>query len=106
MAKQPLNKEHAAQARHAIASCGLDTQQDLVTSISDLLVDLAHLCDAESIDFIERVKKAINTWTVERIDPTSIADGPVVEIYIGSEGLPPAPNRVKRPSKRDKSRPA
>ena len=60
----------------------------------------------KSIDFVERVKKAINAWQVERIDPTSIADGPVVEIYIGTEGLPPKPKPVKRPDKRKKSRPA
>ena len=76
------------------------------TSISDLLVDLAHLCDAEGVDFIERVKKAINTWVVERIDPTSVATGPTVEIVIGTDGLPPQPKPVKRPTKRDKSRPA
>jgi len=106
MAKQPINKEHAAQARHAIASCGFDPQQDLATSISDLLVDLAHLCDAEDIDFIERVKKAINTWQLDRIDPMSIASGPAIEIVIGTEGLPEKPKPAKRPSKRDKSRPA
>ena len=106
MAKQPLNKEHAAQARHAIASCGFDPHQDLATSVSDLLVDLAHLCDAEGIDFIERAKKAINTWAVERIDPASVAGGPTVDIIIGTEGLPPPPAPVKRPAKRDKTRPA
>ena len=75
-------------------------------SVKDLLVDLGHLCDAEGIDFVERVKKALNTWSVERIDPASVADGPVVEIYIGAEGLPPQPKPVKRPDKRTKSRPA
>ncbi len=103
---KPMNKEHADKARKAIAACEFDPEQDLSTSVSDLLVDLAHLCDAEELDFAERVKKAINTWQVERIDPTSIADGPVVEIYIGTEGLPPKPKPVKRPDKRKKSRPA
>jgi hypothetical protein len=36
----------------------------------------------------------------------SVAEGPVVEIYIGTEGLPPLPKPVKRPDKRKKSRPA
>ncbi|MGC1585993.1 MAG: hypothetical protein WA791_09845, partial [Rhodomicrobium sp.] len=102
----PMNEEHAGKARKAIAACDFDPHQDIATSVSDLLVDLAHLCDAEAIDFVERVKKAINAWQVERIDPTSIADGPVVEIYIGTEGLPPKPKPLKRPDKRKKSRPA
>jgi hypothetical protein len=103
---KPLNQEHADQARKAIAACEFDPHQDLSTSVSDLLVDLAHLCDAEGVDFVERVKKAINTWQVERIDPTSVADGPAVEIIIGAEGLPTEPKPAKRPGKRDKTRPA
>ncbi|MGO9546855.1 MAG: hypothetical protein ACLPPF_18920 [Rhodomicrobium sp.] len=103
---KPLNEEHAAKARKAIAVCNFDPHQDLPTSVKDLLVDLGHLCDAEDIDFVESVKKALNAWQVERIDPTSVADGPVVEIYIGTEGLPPKPKPVKRPDKRKKSRPA
>ncbi len=99
-----MNKEHAAKARKAIKVCEFDPEQDLVTSVKDLLVDLGHLCDAERIDFVETVKKALNAWQVERIDPASIADGPVVEIYIGAEGLPPKPKPVKRPAKHTKSR--
>ncbi|MGO9475969.1 MAG: hypothetical protein ACLPWS_21575 [Rhodomicrobium sp.] len=101
-----MNGEHASKARDAIAACKFDPHQDVATSIKDLLVDIGHLCDAENIDFAERVTKAINSWAVERIDPTSVADGPVVEIYIGTEGLPPKPKPVKRPGKRKKSRPA
>jgi hypothetical protein len=103
---KPLNEEHAAKARKAIAACAFDPHQDLATSVKDLLVDLGHLCDASTIDFVEIVKKALNAWQVERIDPTSVADGPVVEIYIGTEGLPPKPKPLKRPDKRKKSRPA
>ena len=102
----PSIKNMPPRRAKRIAACDFDPHQDLATSITDLLVDLAHLCDAEDIDFVERVKKAINAWQVERIDPTSIADGPVVEIYIGTEGLPPKPKPVKRPDKRKKSRPA
>jgi hypothetical protein len=101
-----MNKEHAEKARKAIAACNFDAEQDLAASVKDLLVDLAHLCDAERIDFVERVKKALNSWQVERIDPTSVADGPAVEITIGTEGLPPPPQPVTRPDKRKKSRPA
>ncbi len=101
-----MNGEHAGKARDAIAACKFDPHQDVATSIKDLLVDIGHLCDAENIDFAERVKKSINTWAVERIDPMSVADGPVVEIYIGTEGLPPKPEPIKRPGKRKKSRPA
>ncbi len=101
-----MNLEHAAKARAAITACKFDPQQDVASSVKDLLVDLGHLCDTENIDFVERVQKALNAWAVERIDPTSIADGPVVEIYIGAEGLPPKPTPIKRPDKRKKSRPA
>jgi len=103
---KPLNHEHADKARKAIAACEFDPHQEVATSVKDLLVDLGHLCDAEEIDFAEMVKKALNTWSVERIDPMSVADGPVVEIYIGTEDLPPKPKPVKRPDKRKKSRPA
>ena len=98
---KPLNQEHAEKARKALAACDFDPHQDLATSVSDLLVDLAHFCDAEDIDFVERVKKAINAWQVERIDPTSVAGGPVVEIYIGTEGLPPPP-KPKPPRRRSR----
>jgi len=101
-----MNRDHAAKARKAIAACDFDPLTDLKDSIKDILVDVAHLCDAEGIDFVERVQKAINTWAVERIDPLSLADGPAVEITIGTEGLPEPPEPVKRPSKRKKSRPA
>ncbi len=101
-----MNRDHAAKARKAIAACDFDPLTDLKDSIKDILVDVAHLCDAEGIDFVERVQKAINTWVVERIDPLSLADGPTVEITIGTEGLPEPPEPVKRPGKRDKSRPA
>ncbi len=90
MAK-PLNEEHADKARKAITACDFDPHQDLPTSIKDLLVDLGHLADAEGLDYVELVKKAINSWQVERIDPNSLADGPSVEITIGTEGLPPPP---------------
>ncbi len=101
-----LNKEHAEQARHAIAACGFDPKKDLKDAIKDILVDIGHLCDAENIGFVDALKRALNTWAVERIDPDSLADGPAVEITIGAEGLPPQPKPGKRPSKRDKSRPA
>ena len=101
-----VNKEHADRARQAIAACGFDPETDLKDTIKDILVDVGHLCDAENIDFVAALKRAINTWAVERIDPESLADGPAVEISIGTEGLPPKPKPVKRPSKRKKSRPA
>ncbi len=84
-----MNEEHAAKARKAIAACGFDPHQDLKDSVKDILVDIGHLCDAENIDFVTALKRAINSWAVERIDPTSVADGPTVEVVIGS-GRPAA----------------
>ncbi len=106
MAKPPLNQEHADNARRAIAACNFDPQTALKDTIKDILVDIGHLCDAENIDFVMALKRAINSWAVERIDPGSLSGGPIVEITIGAEGIPPAPKPGKRPSKRDKSRPA
>jgi hypothetical protein len=100
------NKDHADKARNAIAACDFGPGQDLDTSIKDLLVNLAHLSDAENINFVETVQKALKIWQVERIDPNSLAEGPVVEIYIGTEGLPDQPKSAPRPPKPKKSRPA
>ena len=101
-----MNKEHADTARQAIAACDFDPLTDLKDTVKDILVAIGHLCDAENIDFVAALKRAINTWSVERIDPESVFDGPNVEITIGTQGLPPAPEKAKRPSKRSKSRPA
>ncbi len=103
---KPVNTEHADTARRAIAACDFTPDQDIDTSVSDLLADLAHLCDAENLDFVAIATRAIRHWQVERIDPQSVAEGPVVEIYIGKEGLPSPPKPAKRPDKRKKSRPA
>ena len=69
MAKPPLNQEHADQARRAIAACNFDPHTALKDTVKDILVDFGHLCDAENIDFVMALKRAINTWAVERIDP-------------------------------------
>ena len=102
--RKSLNQEHADNAKKAIAACAFDPDQDLTTSVSDLLVDLAHLCDAEKLEFVEIVTRAIRHWQVERIDPTSVLEGPVVEIYVGKQGLPPPPQPKRRPSKPKKVR--
>ncbi len=104
MPKPSLNEEHANNARRAIAACNYDPHTALKDTVKDILVDIGHLCDAENIDFVVVLKRAINTWAVERIDPHSAVGGPIVEIVIGTEGLPEKPKPVKRPSKRDKSR--
>jgi hypothetical protein len=106
MAKPPLNQEHADNARRAIAACNFDPHTVLKDTIKDILVDIGHLCDAENIDFVAALKRALNTWAVERIDPHSVLGGPIVEIIIGTEGLPEKPKPVRRPTRRDKSRPA
>jgi len=99
-------KTRAAEASAALAARGAAQGDDLPTSIQDLVCDLGHLCDENKLDFVDILTRAIRHWQIERIDPTSMAPGPVVEIYIGTEGLPPKPEPVKRPNKRKKSRPA
>jgi hypothetical protein len=101
-----MNSGHASSARQALAACNFDPHQEFADSVKEILVNIGHLCDAENIDFRAALERAIRHWQVERIDPASVLDGPVVEIFIGEEGLPPDPKPVKRPSKHDKSRPA
>ena len=104
---KPLNQEHADNGAQSNRRLRVRPRSgSSTTSVCDLLVDLAHLCDAESLEFVEIVTRAIRHWQVERIDPASVLEGPVVEIYIGKEGLPPKPKPNKRPDKRKKSRPA
>ncbi len=83
------NEKQAAQARRAIAACDFEPQRELKDSVKEALVNIGHLCDAENIDFIVALKRAINSWAVERIEPRSLLGGPIVEIIIGTEGLPP-----------------
>ena len=99
-------KTRAAEALATLAARGKTEDDDLPTSIQDLVCDLGHLSDESGLDFVAILTRAIRHWQVERIDPASVAEGPVVEIYIGTEGLPPKPEPVKRPGKRKKSRPA
>ena len=100
---KPINEDRADQARKAIAAWAIEKEQSLGLLISEFLTDLGHLCDAEGVDFVERVQKALRSWSVERIDPTSVAEGPVVEIYIGTEGLPPKPESEEAAQQAEKS---
>jgi hypothetical protein len=99
-------KTRAAEALAALAARGAAPSDDLPTSIQNLVCDLGHLSDDNKLDFVAILTRALRHWQVERIDPASVAEGPVVEIYIGTEGLPPKPKPAKRPNKRRKSRPA
>ena len=99
-------KTRAAEAQAALAARGAAQGDDLLTSIQDLVCDLGHLSDENKLDFVDILTRAIRHWQIERIDPMSMAPGPVVEISIGTEGLPPKPEPVKRPNRRKKSRPA
>jgi hypothetical protein len=99
-------KTRAAEALAALAARGAAQGDDLPTSIQDLVCDLGHLSDDNNLDFVAILTRALRHWQVERIDPASVAEGPVVEIYIGAEGLPPKPKPAKRPNKHKKSRPA
>ena len=103
-------KTRAAEALAALAARGAAQGDDLPTTISGprspISRDLGHLSDDNKLDFVAILTRALRHWQVERIDPASVAEGPVVEIYIGAEGLPPKPKPAKRPDKRKKSRPA
>ena len=100
------HQQNRAAAARAALSAREQTNDDLATRIQDHLTDLGHLCDAENLIFTDILARALKHWAVERIDPNSLAAGPIVEIGIGSEGLPGKPK--KRPGKPmpKKSRPA
>ncbi len=101
-----LNQDHADTARKAIAACGFDPDQDLETSFK-IYSSISPTSETPRASTSSKSPRAsIRHWQVERIDPASVAEGPVVEIYIGKEGLPSPPKPKKRPNKRKKSRPA
>ena len=99
-----FKQDHAEIGRRALLAANEDQHEPLETKIQDLLTNLAHLADAEKLNFVEIVTHALRHWQVERIDPGSILEGPVVEIHIGSEGLPPKPTPKKHLGKPKKVR--
>ena len=98
-----INSEHANAGRRALAACSLDLQ-NLGENVREVLINLGHLCDVENVDYVEVIKRAILSWQVERVDPNSVAAGPNVEVIIGTEGLPPQPERAKHPARRQNAR--
>ena len=98
-------KTHADAARAAL-SVKPETSEDLNTRIQNHLTDLGHLCDVEKLSFTDILKKALRHWAVERIDPNSLAEGPTVEILIGTQGLPEKPKKRAAKPIPKKSRPA
>ncbi len=101
---KPHHEIRAEAARKALDAYASDASADFATRIQDLITDLGHLCDFEKLDFVERLRPGIRHWAVERIDPNSIVEGPVVEIYIGTEGLPQPPTPKQRKTKPKKVR--
>ena len=99
-----FKQDHAEIARRALLAANKDQHEPLETKIQDLLTNLAHLADAEKLNFVEIVTHALRHWQLERIDPASVLEGPVVEIHIGSEGLPSKPTPKKRLGKPKKVR--
>jgi hypothetical protein len=63
------NQDRAEWARAAVetfqAQTGLTDADGLDTAISDLLADLAHLCDEEGLDFGHLIWRADNHYTEE-----------------------------------------
>jgi hypothetical protein len=99
-----LLREHADKARQAIAACGFDRPR-ILTLPFPICSPISPI-SATRRGFVAVVTRAIRHWQVERIDPASVAEGPDVQIVIGTTGLPPPPIPVKRPDKRKKFRPA
>ena len=80
---------------------------NLGAELQDHLIDLAHLCDAEGLPFVEILERALRNWQVERIDPASTLVGPTVTITIGADNLPDPPAPTAKPKTiSKKSRPA
>lgn len=80
-----VNQRRALWAEIALdafrAEVGLDAVED---TLSDLLSDLGHLCDAKGLDYLALVAKAIGDWTLEQVDPESIDCRPKVTITVGA----------------------
>ena len=53
--------------------------------ITDIVANLGHLCDAEYLDFIPILEKAVQHWSVEREGAPENPEvaGPDVQITIG-----------------------
>jgi len=80
-----MNFKRALRAECALdafrAEVGLDAFEDTVT---DLLANLGHLCDAKEQDYLALVAKAIGDWQLEQTDPESIDVSPYVTIEVVS----------------------
>jgi hypothetical protein len=98
MAK-PHHQNRADHARRILDAARMPGARTLEDRIFEHLIDLGHLCDASGLGFVEQLKRAIRFWAVERVDPDSTLPGPVVEIVIGTDGLPlppsPGPHRKR-----------
>jgi hypothetical protein len=60
---------------------GTDTPED---TISDLICDIGHFCDAKGLDFLQLVVVAVGNWKLEQDDPESMGTPPDVEIRVGA----------------------
>lgn len=80
-----LNLKRALYAERALdafrAEVGLDAIGDTVT---DLMSDIGHLCDAKELDFLALLAKAIGDWKLEQTNPESVDVRPTVKIEVVS----------------------
>jgi len=77
------NRKRAIMAETALdafrARAGLDSFPYTVT---DLISDVGHLCDAKGFDFLELMAKAIGDWKLEQTQPNGIGPRPAVRIEV------------------------
>ncbi|NJO34840.1 MAG: hypothetical protein HC869_18690 [Rhodospirillales bacterium] len=63
----------------------LTGEHDLECGVTDLIANLAHLCDQHGIDFLQLVVIAVGHWKLEQTDPEADGIPPYVTITIDGD---------------------
>ncbi len=80
-----MNQKRALWAAVALKTfeteSGTDTAEE---TISDLVADIGHYCDAMGLDYLKLMAGGIGVWRLEQTDPESMGIVPSVSIEVAS----------------------
>lgn len=80
-----MNQKRALWAAAALKTfqtkTGTDTAEE---TISDLVADIGHYCDATGLDYLKLMSSSIGVWKLEQSDPESMGIVPNVSIEVTS----------------------
>lgn len=80
-----MNTKRALWAAAALKTfqteTGTDTDEE---TISDLIADIGHYCDAMGLDYLKLMAGGIGVWKLEQADPESMGIVPSVSIKVVS----------------------